>query len=77
MKTKRTLSESHLLLLSIVCFALAAIHYFGVVMQDDATGRMIVGAVWFLMGVAWGLQFHSARRRERAEPSSSERRAER
>jgi len=37
----------------VVCFAIAALAFGGVILRDDMAGRMIFGVVWALLGIVW------------------------
>ncbi len=52
-------------LLAAVCFAIALLAAFGVILARDDTGRIIYGVVWSLLGVSWLARYVVARRRPR------------
>ncbi len=54
---KRNLSRVNYLFLIVVTLVLAVIFYSGIVMDDDLTGRIIMGSVWLLLSAAWVMQY--------------------
>jgi hypothetical protein len=41
------------LLLVIISLVIAVISFFGVILKDDLTGRIIFGTVWTFVAVIW------------------------
>ena len=37
----------------IICFAIAAVAFSGVILRDDVVGRVIFGVVWVVLGFVW------------------------
>ena len=42
-----------LLVASVVCLAISAVAFGGLILKADITGRVIFGAVWAVLGVVW------------------------
>lgn len=42
-----------LLVAALVCFAVAAVAFGGLILQSDQAGRAIFGAAWGALGVVW------------------------
>ncbi len=61
-------------LLAIIAFVIAAVCFAGMVLRDDAVGRIIYGVVWSAVGILWVWQFVTARRERaaKAEEADSE-----
>ncbi len=52
-------------ILAAVAFGVAAVSFFGIVLQDDLVGRLIFGGTWCLVGGWWlGQYLHSRKARE-------------
>lgn len=51
--------------LAVVCFAIAAVSLSGVVMRNDATGQIVFGTVWIMVGLGWVARALRSRRMNR------------
>jgi hypothetical protein len=68
---KKKRSPRYYLILASISMLVGVIVISGLVMKNDVTGRIIIGAVWFLVGAGWlGRFFHT-----RKIPSSTGRSA--
>lgn len=59
---KKKRSPRYYLVLASISLFVGIIVITGLVMKNDLTGRIIIAAVWFLVGVGWLGRFFSARR---------------
>ncbi len=49
----RLQSRWMLITATVICFAVAAIAFAGLILSKDATGRVIFGATWTALAVVW------------------------
>jgi hypothetical protein len=62
-----------LLVAALLCFAVAAVAFAGVVLRTDYAGRAIFGAAWGALGVVWlGKYFIGGRRSRDSEAEDHE-----
>lgn len=59
---KKKKSPSYFLVPAAISLVVGIIVISGLVMKNDVTGRVIVGALWFLVAAGWLGRFFSARR---------------
>ncbi len=60
---KWNVKPKHYMIVTIVSFVIAAISFSGVILKNDAVGRLIFGFVWLLVGIGWfGQYFHSTKK---------------
>ena len=52
---------------ALVPWVIAVISFFGIILSGDATGRLIFGVVWTLIGVLWWGQYFQAKKRSSSE----------
>ena len=62
-----------LLVAALLCFAVAAVAFAGVVLRTDYAGRAIFGAAWGALGIVWlGKYFIGGRRSRDGEAEDRE-----
>ncbi len=62
-----------LLVAALVCFAVAAVAFAGLILRSDYAGRAIFGAAWGALGVVWlGKYFIGSRDSREAEAEDRE-----
>ena len=49
----RIKSYRYNIVFALLAFVIAGFYYSGVVLENDATGRLIYGAIWTLVGFFW------------------------
>lgn len=60
---KWNMKPKHYMVAIIVSFVIAAISFSGVILKNDAVGRLIFGFVWLIVGIGWlGQYFHHTKK---------------
>lgn len=49
----RLQSRCPLIAAAVICFSVALIAFAGLILREDAIGRVIFGAAWTALGVVW------------------------
>ena len=39
--------------MAVICFAVAVLPVFGIVLADDPIGRLIFAGLWTMLGIVW------------------------
>ena len=59
-KTART-KPTGLLVAAMICFAIAAVAFTGLILRSDSAGRAIFGAAWGTLGLVWFIKYLTGR----------------
>jgi len=49
--------------MGIISALLALLFYSSLVLKDDLNGRLLVGTVWFVMGIVWLVRYLNLKKR--------------
>jgi len=61
---KWNMKPKHYMVAIIVSFVIAAICFSGVILKNDAVGRLIFGFVWLIVGIGWLGQYLHHRKKQ-------------